>query len=627
MVLYIDAEKWEPIDNFTLEPAANEAVKSKSNYLVVAGPGAGKTELLAQRASYLLQTRTCIPPRMILALSYKKDAEKNLRERVSNRVGGELASRFVSLTYDAFAKNILDRFRSALPDNYRPNLDYQIENINKAYETMFDVKLSWSQKLDLFGILVRDIKPLPISNPRIKVQMGKNIEEIWMGLVKGVPGRTGSTLTFPTISILAEYIIRTNQRLKNALKISYSHVFLDEFQDTTQAQYFLVRTCFSDSHSIVTTAVGDERQRIMTWAGAYSRVFESFQDDFRAAKTTLLMNYRSAPRLTALQKDLMSFLFGENDPIIHWNNSQWQEDKGKCEVWVFDDDRQEAQFVAQQVHMIIDQETITPRDVCVIVRQRPPNYCDLLIEELTDFDIHARIENDYQNLLSEELLLILVNLIELAISTRAPKIYQECVDFLKILKGTGANIDIDNKVRELEKELAELQSSIKTCISEITDKGQLHNLLTQILNQIGLSTIISVMTQYRDENHRNNLIEMLTNYLWEEYQKCDDWAVAIKDFRGEDALPIMTIHKSKGLEYNTVIFIGLEDSAFWNFDRASEEETRNFFVAFSRAKQNAIFTFSKVRNKRPNVAKNIRSLYDALLQSKIVEVKDHRTSS
>ena len=64
-----------------------------------------------------------------------------------------------------------------------------------------------------------------------------------------------------------------------------------------------------------------------------------------------------------------------------------------------------------------------------------------------------------------------------------------------------------------------------------------------------------------------------------------------------NAVPIMTIHKSKGLEYHTVVFVGFEDSAFWNFHKKPTEETCTFFVAFSRAKMRVILTFCKHRAK------------------------------
>lgn len=75
-------ENWIPCDGVVLENNANVAVKEKGNILVVAGPGAGKTELLAQKASYLFQTNICRDPQKILAISFKNDAADNLKKEL-----------------------------------------------------------------------------------------------------------------------------------------------------------------------------------------------------------------------------------------------------------------------------------------------------------------------------------------------------------------------------------------------------------------------------------------------------------------------------------------------------------------------------------------------------------------
>src|SRR5579862_1076125 len=107
----IAADAWVPRGIAALEENALEVVRSTASYAVVAGPGAGKTELLAQRASFLLETGACPSPRRILAISFKRDAAKNLRDRVQRRSGPERARRFESYTFDAWAKSLLDRFR------------------------------------------------------------------------------------------------------------------------------------------------------------------------------------------------------------------------------------------------------------------------------------------------------------------------------------------------------------------------------------------------------------------------------------------------------------------------------------------------------------------------------------
>ena len=132
---YTSVEIWQPFDGMNLEDNALTAVKNDKNTLVIAGPGAGKTEMLAQKAGFLLTTRRCRFPHKILAISFKTDAADNLKQRVLSRCGKEAEDQFVSMTYDAFFKSLLDRFYYALPEKYRPVPDYQI-NDNNAIENV-----------------------------------------------------------------------------------------------------------------------------------------------------------------------------------------------------------------------------------------------------------------------------------------------------------------------------------------------------------------------------------------------------------------------------------------------------------------------------------------------------------
>src|ERR1700680_2832208 len=111
----IQAENWRPADGLKLEPNALIAAREGDRSLALtAGPGAGKTEMLAQRADFLLRTGSCRHPKRILAISFQGDANANLRERVRRRCGPELASRLDSHTFHAFGKRLIDRFRPAL---------------------------------------------------------------------------------------------------------------------------------------------------------------------------------------------------------------------------------------------------------------------------------------------------------------------------------------------------------------------------------------------------------------------------------------------------------------------------------------------------------------------------------
>src|SRR3954467_15837660 len=106
----VDPKQWHPVGIDALEANALDVVQSTDNRSVIAGPGAGKTELLAQRACYLLQCGLAPAPQRILAISYKRDAASNLEKRVRARVHPDLVHRFHSRTFDSFSKSLVDRF-------------------------------------------------------------------------------------------------------------------------------------------------------------------------------------------------------------------------------------------------------------------------------------------------------------------------------------------------------------------------------------------------------------------------------------------------------------------------------------------------------------------------------------
>jgi len=637
MKSYIKPDEWMPVDNMRLEDAALRAVLSNQNNIVVAGPGAGKTELLAQRACFLLQTNTCKNPRRILAISFKTDAAYNLKNRVEKRCGKELSRRLSSKTYDAFAKSLIDRFRMAIPETYRPQKDYMIIFEDKDFLNRIEnviKRIPIPKEIAQFGIHEVRVKDfvekyltkykLPINNE----DKWSNVHEwliprVWLLLLNDYHETSG--LTFKMISRLAEYLVRVNPMLRNALVSTYSHVFLDEFQDTTDIQYQLLKTIFLNTDSVL-TAVGDNKQRIMIWAGALNNAFDIFASDFTASSNQLIMNHRSAPRLVEVQKIISQAMI--NDEIDIKANSKWDQSDGICEIWLFEDSDLEAFIVADNIYTWIQEENLLPSEICIIAKHSIDKYADTIIKRLKENGIKARNEAVLQDFLSEECIILIMDIIFLSNSRKAPLRWGRAMDLIRYIKGYDGTTS-DEILKELEERFSDLLKNIKNDCNRISGLKSIQNIVVNILRFLDTNSLKNAFTQYKRGTYFSDLMNKLCEVLWKEYQEHKNWVKLIEEIEGKNSIPIMTIHKSKGLEYDTVIFIGLEDGAFWSFEKQQEEDTNAFFVALSRAKKRVIFTFSEVRTslRYPNQSKEqIKTFYDLLQKTQIVDEKLYITN-
>lgn len=603
-------EKWLPSEGIILEKNAKSSIVVPGNALVIAGPGAGKTELLAQKSNYLLETNICKDPNRILAISFKKDAAKNLKDRVISRGGKDASNRFDSMTYDAFAKSLLDHFRLALPPDLRPNSDYRIavtrddrEIIKKAFE-----KYNYYDSKAYDAILTSVL--LPFNQDKIG-------EKVWRFLLNGDDGHT-SMLTFQMISMLAEFIVKTNWMIKICIQSTYKYVFLDEFQDTTSLQYNLVKQCFLGSNTII-TAVGDNKQRIMVWAGARKTVFEDFQNDFSATLFKLVMNHRSAPRLVELQRQMYASLNEIDTNISHSN--EWDANAGNINLIIADNVKSETVTI---VNMILQKiaSGVQPSQICILCKQKPEQYTNLIIELLEQNNINARIENDYQDLIKEPIIDILLSIFSLAYDRKQPNDWLLVLDSIVVL-WNNSYLQSDEGYASTQIKIDQELTWIEQHIGFVSTKKDFNNILKQIVNFIGIEHIKSMFSEYRQGRYLYEILNKFAALFWAELEKASmDVKMAVDKFKGVHSIPIMTIHKSKGLEYDTVFFVGLEDSAFWNFKKQPEDDRCAFFVALSRAKSEITFTFCKTRNNTMQHHTEINEFFELLQEPGVSNIVD-----
>lgn len=618
-------DDWRPIGVDELEANAIKVVRSTNNRSVIAGPGAGKTELLAQRAAYLVQTGTAPPPRRILAISFKRDAATNLAARVRQRCHRSHAARLDSFTFDAFAKGLVDRFGQALPDRWRPRPDYEIMPTNDAlYRGFLQQQVGAPPKdvgtyADIQALTVKAFErkhllgsPLPIEGWPEPTPAQWAADRFWQSALHGKKTR----LSFPMIGRLTELLLRVNPMARDALRLTYSHLFMDEFQDTTQVQYDLVKTIFLGSDSVV-TAVGDNKQQIMRWAMAMEDPFGAFEADFGARRTPLFNNYRSSPDLVRIQHVLAQAL--DDQAVAPVSKTTTTIAGDSCAIWDFSTPEKEAEELATFVKAEMRAHDLAPRDFVLLVRQKAGDYAAVLEPAFRTAGLPLRNEAGtigavmLQELLAEEASDLLMCVLRLAMTPRAGRHWSASQDALAGLHGIAP--DDETSQARLARDLDEFTMALhRDHPSPLQDASGTRRLVDRILDFIGKDRLMAAHPAYAQGDWFAKVTDAAARHLHACSMGAVDWTAALDAYEGLHAVPLMTIHKSKGLEYHTVIFVGLDDGAWWSFAGDQIEGTAGFFVAFTRAKQRVVFTYCARRGTRTKIATLYQLLSDAGVQ-------------
>ncbi|EAO8810537.1 TPA: ATP-dependent helicase [Salmonella enterica] len=532
----IAVEEWQPADGLTLEPNALRAAKENERCLALtAGPGAGKTEMLAQRADFLLRTGTCRYPKRILAISFKVDASRNLKERVERRCGLELASRFDSYTFHAFAKRIIDRFR-------------------------------------------------PVLTGMDALDAGYNIVD-----KKNGPSRT--QIEFGDLVPLAIQILQKSKIARNAIRQTYSDIFLDEFQDCTNLQYDLVKLAFQGTR-LRLTAVGDTKQKIMAWAGALDGIFQTFANDFNALPLNMYRNFRSEPQLLRVQNEIIRTL----DSTSVMPDEQLDGDEGEVYAWRFEDNCKEAVYLADLINGWINTEQLPPAEIAVLVSKQLDLYADRLMVELEARGIPYRNEQQMQDITVEPAARLIVDYLSCLYGQREPKAWirlmNQLIPFADEEIQSSVRKDLDQLIKKQRKEV----SATRKTDSPFSGRWEF---VKTFLKLIGSETLVALSPDYESPERLREVVRDTKGRIENLLKIESDLPSALGRFADDQAVRILTIHKSKGLEFDSVVIMAVENEIFFG----NQDENRcAFFVGVSRAKRRLVLTHADQR-ERPTNAK------------------------
>jgi len=616
----LSSAQWTPVGIKGLEDAAMEAVQATGNTLVTAGPGAGKTELLGQRGVYLLQTGTCVYPRRILAISFKRDAARNLRERFQRRCSREQAGRLDSLTFDAFSKQLLDRFWRALADpwafrNYRVSGILSRQEFNEwlltAASGLNDPARpsGWAAKIlgkaptpaqihgvnyDAFTLGIHNLTLEPLTVPTVP-------GFLQFALMRREIKRDPAPLTFPMIGRLAELIIATNPKIRDSILATYSHVFVDEFQDTTGVQYSVLKEIFRGSEAVV-TAVGDDKQKIMGWAGAQANNFAQFKHDFLngGAKAghkhiTLSINYRSNARIVEILNTLKKRLAPDEPNFRPVRPAPNLSPEQICSVLVSPDSDSEAVALAKFIDAQI-QDGLRPRSFGLLVRQKAGDWEKRISPAFERTGIFIRNEDrdvggaSIQDLMTEPYAVAVSDGVELLLRKRGGVVWTRVIDVLGELEGIVEDEDPE-RMQEIAIALDKFHAEYAVPDAEVVATAEdISRLVEKVEKFFGLARLKGLGVQYQQGDFFDRVRNATHSFLRECTGDGASWKNALGRYRGDDQVPLLTITKSKGLEYDVVVLLGLDDNDWWSFQKNPDEGHSTFFVAASRARERLFMT-------------------------------------
>lgn len=607
-----------------LNDKQKEAVLSTNGpCLVIAGAGSGKTKVLTHKIAYLMAEKH-IKPWNILAITFTNKAASEMKERVEKIVGDAVKDMWIG-TFHSVCVRILRKTIDRIGfDNSFLIFDTSDQKtlIKECMKTLKIDDKAFTDRSILAEISNGKNEMLTPSAYKAKYSgdyRKEKIGEIYELYQKRL--KENNAIDFDDIINYTIKILTENPDVLEYYTDKFQYVLVDEYQDTNKAQFTLV-TILASKHGNI-TVVGDNDQGIYSFRGADISNILNFEKDFPGTKIIKLeQNYRCTGNI----------LNAANAVIKHNENKYekklWtQNDEGSLPtIHKADDEYDEGRYVAEQINHLKREEYFKYSDFVVLYRM---NSQSRAIEEiLRREDIPYKIVGGLKFYERKEIKDIISYLrliynpsdnISLKRVINEPKrgIGKTSIDNVQeISEKTGISMfEIIknaeqyglNRLKANSLEFVQLIEEMKSKIEDLS----ISEIIKETLNKSGYVKALEEENTTEAESRIQNLEEFLTVAMEFEEEEAEN---TLADFlegitlssdvdgmeESEDSVTLMTLHSAKGLEFNTVFLVGMEEGIFPGYKsigepKELEEERRLFYVGITRAKQFLFLTCAKKR--------------------------------
>ena len=626
----------------TLNDKQLEAVEHKDGpCLVLAGAGSGKTKVLTQRIINLIDSG--VSPYNILAITFTNKAAKEMRNRVENELGSITDSIFIG-TFHSFGLRILRE--NYIDIGYTSNITILDTDDAKAivkrilkengydpakYEIRTIINKISSAKND--GISPDEYTKLFLNDLDIVIGL---VYKEYTKLIKD-----NKSVDFDDLLLKPVELLKKNKIILEKYQERFKYILVDEYQDTNSIQYELCKLLASKYKNIF--VVGDANQSIYSFRNADYRNILNFEKDYKNTKVILLEeNYRSTNNILKAANSVIKNN-SEGKKLNLWSSKRDGEliDYIRCE-----DEIKEANFVINKIKDLVS-NGYKYSDIAVLYRT---NAQSRVVEDaFVRNNIPHNIIGSYYFYNRKEIkdLIAYLKLIynpcdsvslERIINVPKRGIGAKSIENLR-KKATENNISMFDAI-DSGKELEFKKMILK--LQEFSLNANLSDLIEEILSTTGLRMEYEINKSLENEAKVENLNEFKTVALMFEESGIYDLQtflenIALVSDRGQysndgDEVSIMTLHSAKGLEFNVVFLLGMEEGLFphnRSFNSLSdlEEERRLCYVGITRAKEKLYLLSARQRTifgKTSGTIESrfIREINDDLI-NKISSVKEH----
>ena len=593
--------------------------------LILAGPGSGKTRVLTWKIAYLIKKGYALPTE-VLAITFTNKAAKEMKERIYSLIGNDMYSIQIS-TFHSFGLRILKE-------------NHELVDLESTF-TILDESDSISVIKKILKDMNLDEKHYNPKNIKYKISSAKNelmdykeyskyanneIEEKIVNIYKKYQERLIKTNSVDFDDLLMKPIVlfKKHPEVLKKYQEQFKYVLIDEYQDTNEAQYLLSKMISDNYRNLC--VVGDDCQNVYSWRGANYKNILNFEKDYPKANTILLeQNYRSTKIIINAANDVIT-----NNKQRKEKNLWTENEEGtKIKYLRSYDEKDECNNVISEIRRL-NKDGISYNEIAVLYRT---NAQSQIVEKIfLESGIPYKIVGSYAYYNRKEIK-DLVAYLKLIYNTKDDVSLLRSINSPK--RGIG-NKTIENLTKKSMEENKSLFDSIDSGkelsfknlileIKEMSENCSLTELVEIILDKTGIRAEYESIDTAESDAKLDNLEEFKS--ITRGFEETNG-VVSLEDFLMEISLvsdvnenkedgkrvTLMTTHSAKGLEFDAVFIIGLEEGILPHNnslfdDNELEEERRLFYVAITRTKKFLYLLNARSRMLFGNTSVNMPSRF------------------